>query len=70
MAPSWPSTAWMSRLSREWSLSDWGSPSAQLFFLTCVIVAGIFGAMTLKWTTVVLQSVPGALAWLFVWMPD
>jgi putative membrane protein len=32
-----------------WGLSSWGSSQTLLFFLTCVIVAGIFGAMTLKW---------------------
>ena len=32
------------------------------FFLLCVIVAGLFGAVTLKWTTLVLQTIPAALA--------
>jgi putative membrane protein len=40
----------------------------KLFFLACVIVAGIFGAVTLKWTTLVLQALPGAVALIFVWM--
>jgi len=39
-----------------------------MFFLTCVIIAGIFGAATLKWTTLVLQSGPGVLAILAVWV--
>ncbi|MEX1026753.1 MAG: DUF1304 domain-containing protein [Candidatus Paceibacterota bacterium] len=51
-----------------WGLSSWGSSNALLFFLSCVVVAGVFGAVTLKWTTLVLQSVPGALAWGCVWM--
>jgi len=33
-----------------------------MFFLLCVIVAGLFGAVTLKWTTLVLQTIPAALA--------
>ena len=49
-------------------LSSWGSPSMILFFLTCVIVAGIYGALTLKPTTLVLQSIPGAIAWVAVWL--
>ncbi len=36
--------------------------SIKVFFLVCVIVAGVFGAVTLKWTTLVLQTVPGAVA--------
>ena len=51
-----------------WGLSSLGSSHALLFFLTCVIVAGVFGAVTLKWTTLVLQSLPGAVAWICVWM--
>jgi putative membrane protein len=40
----------------------------QIFFLACVIVAGVFGAVTLKWTTLLFQTVPGAIALIFVWM--
>lgn len=39
----------------------------RVFFLVCVIVAGIFGALTLKWTTLVLQTIPGFTALAFVW---
>jgi putative membrane protein len=39
----------------------------RVFFLVCVIIAGIFGALTLKWTTLVLQTVPGFVALFFVW---
>jgi putative membrane protein len=52
-----------------WGLLAPGDDLAiKLFFLTCVIVAGIFGAMTLRWTTLLLQALPGALAFLAVWM--
>lgn len=37
----------------------------KVFFLTCVMIAGIFGAATLKWTTL-LQTVLGAIALLLV----
>ena len=32
------------------------------FSLTCVVVAGLFGAFTVSWRILVLQAVPGALA--------
>ena len=37
------------------------------FFLTCVIIAGIFGAITLKPTTLVLQTIPAAIALFLSW---
>jgi putative membrane protein len=49
-------------------LSATRSSQIKMFFLSCVILAGIFGAVTLKWTTLVLQSTPGTLALLAVWM--
>jgi putative membrane protein len=49
-------------------LSRANSYQIELFFLSCVIVAGVFGAVTLKWTTLVLQSVPGVAALLAVWV--
>jgi putative membrane protein len=52
-----------------WGLLSTGDAlSIKMFFLACVIVAGIFGAMTLKWTTLVLRAVPGAVALLSVWL--
>lgn len=49
-------------------LSRMGSTSTILFFLTCVVVAGAFAARTLKPSTLVLQSLPAALAWIAVWL--
>lgn len=40
----------------------------KVFFLTCVIIAGIFGAVTLKWTTLLIQTAPGAIALFLVWI--
>ena len=40
----------------------------KIFFLACVIIAGIFGAATLKWTTLVIQTAPGAIALFLVWI--
>jgi putative membrane protein len=40
----------------------------RVFFLVCVIIAGIFGALTLKWTTLVLQTLPAFVALAVVWL--
>lgn len=44
-----------------------GQANTAVFFLLCVAVAGLFGAITLKATTLMLQTVPAALALLAVW---
>lgn len=47
-----------------WSLAP-GAPeprALQTFFLGCVIVAGIVGALTAKWTIFPLQAVPAIVA--------
>lgn len=40
----------------------------RVFFLVCVVIAGIFGALTLKRTTLVLQTLPASIALIFVWL--
>jgi len=51
-----------------WSLVGAADPFAlKLYFLSCVIIAGAFGALTLKWTTLVLQSLPATAAILLTW---
>jgi putative membrane protein len=46
-----------------WGLTSTIEPSTiQLFFLSCVLLAGIFGAVTLKWTTLILQTLPSLIA--------
>ena len=46
----------------------WGLVSSQfaheilVFFLTCVIVAGIFGALTVNKSVLFVQALPGAIA--------
>ncbi len=40
----------------------------RLFFLGCVIVAGIFGAATAKFSILFVQAVPGAIAFAMVWL--
>jgi putative membrane protein len=48
-------------------LTSTNAPTIQLFFLTCVLVAGVFGAVTLKWTTLILQTLPSLAALVAVW---
>ena len=40
----------------------------KVFFLTCVIIAGIFGAATLTRTPLLIQTAPGAIALFLVWI--
>jgi len=40
--------------------------SVQLFFLTCVVTAGIFGGLTAKTSINLTQALPAGLALLFV----
>lgn len=43
-----------------------GRRDLRVFFLTCVIAAGVFGAMTAKLTILYTQAAPAALALLIV----
>jgi putative membrane protein len=52
-----------------WALfSGSGRPGIGIFFLTCVAAAGVFGAVTLKPTTLLLQTAPAVVALAAVWM--
>lgn len=46
-------------------------PSSILsFFLICIVIAGIYGSITLKRVTAfLLQSLPAALVLLLLWLP-
>lgn len=50
----------------------WGTfshqTSVQVFFLVCVVIAGLYGAVTLKPTTLVLQSLPATVALILIWL--
>lgn len=39
----------------------------RFFFLSCAIVAGAFGACTLTYKTLLLQTLPGVVALAAVW---
>ena len=49
-----------------WSLFTGDMPSL-FFFLSCVAVAGVYGAVTLKKTTLILQTLPALIGLLVVW---
>jgi putative membrane protein len=52
-----------------WGLvSGKNGDAIKVFFLVCVTIAGIFGAATLKWTTLLIQTAPGAIALFLVWI--
>jgi len=52
-----------------WGLSMGAAgQSVQLFFLGCVLVAGLYGAMTVGIKILFVQAVPAALAMGAVWM--
>jgi putative membrane protein len=40
----------------------------KVFFLVCVIIAGIFGAATLTRTPLLIQTAPGSIALFLVWI--
>jgi len=42
--------------------------SVRVFFLACVVVAGVFGAATAKRTILWVQAVPGAVALVFTFL--
>ncbi len=44
-----------------------GDAATQLFFLACVLVAGLYGAATVSRKILFVQAVPAALAMLAVW---
>ena len=45
-----------------------GRRDVEVFFLICVIVAGVFGAATAKRSILFVQALPAALALVAVWL--
>lgn len=48
---------------------DYGA-DITLFFLGCVIVAGLFGGLTAKRKILLVQALPGAIAFALVWLAN
>lgn len=50
-----------------WALVGGGTPVA-IFFLACVVVAGVYGGATVNRRILLLQALPAALALGLVWV--
>ena len=50
-----------------WGLVTSNIP-VQIFFLICVLVAGIYGGLTTRRTIIYIQALPGLLALIFVYL--
>ena len=49
-----------------WGLVSTGGHDALIFFLSCIIIAGIYGAITVKKSILWIQAMPAAVAMAFV----
>lgn len=49
-----------------WGLISTGGFDALIFFLSCIIIAGIYGAITVKLSILWIQAVPAAIAMALV----
>ena len=45
-----------------------GLPSVKIFFLVCVLIAGIFGGFTAKRSILYLQALPGLVGLILVYL--
>jgi putative membrane protein len=54
-----------------WGLSlGMAGKSVEVFFLCCVIVAGVFGGFTASRKILAVQALPGAIALILVWLAN
>lgn len=49
-----------------WGLLGTGGADALIFFLSCIIIAGVYGAITAKASILWLQGMPAAIAMALV----
>jgi putative membrane protein len=42
--------------------------SVKLFFLSCVLIAGIYGAVTIHWKIILIQTLPALVAMISLWI--
>jgi putative membrane protein len=45
-----------------------GGTEVRLFFLACVVLAGLFGAVSVSGKILAVQALPGAIALVLVWL--
>ena len=53
-----------------WGLLSTGGFDALIFFLSCIIIAGIYGALTAKRSILFLQALPAAIAMALLILND
>lgn len=54
-----------------WGLAAYGVHNGRAiltFFLVCIVIAGVFGAVTINRRLVVIQSLPALIAGVFLWL--
>jgi putative membrane protein len=49
-----------------WSL--WAGPPVAIFFLVCVLIAGIYGGITASRSILFVQALPAVIALVAVWL--
>jgi putative membrane protein len=59
------SSAVLAKNQGLWGLVS-GRRDVKVFFLSCVVIAGVFGGITAKPTILLTQALPGSLALVFV----
>lgn len=52
-----------------WGLLS-GNREVKMFFLSCIIIAGIFGGLTAKTSIMFTQALPAIFALIFVWFAN
>lgn len=52
-----------------WGLIS-GKSEIKLFFLACIVVAGIFGGLTAKTSIIFTQALPAFMAFVFVFLAE
>ena len=46
-----------------------GGRAILTFFLVCVVVAGLFGGLTVSWRILLVQALPAVIALALLWLP-
>ena len=52
-----------------WGLVSTGGFDALVFFLSCIIIAGIYGGITVKRSIIWIQAIPAIIAMILLVMP-
>ncbi|HKY55869.1 MAG TPA: DUF1304 domain-containing protein [Anaerolineales bacterium] len=45
-----------------------GQFAVKMFFLICIVIAGIYGGITTRRTILYIQALPGLIAWLLLYI--